>query len=171
VELLSLPTPLTQEHWDRHLAQISIDSSAREMKAQTARTVQRLSWVIIGAVVALAAQPYTPGREGVHWWLNSGEGVYITLRALAIAAVVAGLTVSLSMRQFESWLNIACLWLGANAGLAMLLFAQGGSNIFPFVIGVGGALTLVTILCGASVGAGVRMLAGLMVRSGSPKTS
>jgi hypothetical protein len=104
---------------------------------------QVLVSALFGALAAALVQPFTP----TGWWLNSGRGVALTSIVLVLLAV--GVRVSAG-----SWLRsrgataAAALWVGANLGLAGMLFRAGPGTIFPIVIVMGAGISA------AAVGAG-----------------
>src|SRR5689334_14908005 len=100
------------------LARVPVNSSGGDMRSGAARTLYRTAWIVVGAVVAVAVQAHSPSRAGLHWWLDSSQGVYVTVRALGITAVLAGLTVPPPLWQLKHWVDVACVWIGANLGLS-----------------------------------------------------
>ena len=92
----------------------------------------------VGIAVALALYPFT------GWWLNSSEGVKITLPVLFGVAVLAG----------GGWARAMWLWLGVMAGMIGLLGWVGPGNIWPIV------LVLAALLTAGAIGAGSLVRAG-----------
>jgi hypothetical protein len=89
----------------------------------------------VGIAATLALYPFT------GWWLNSSEGVRITLPVLfGVAVLVAG-----------CWERATWLWLGVLAGMTGLLGWLGPGNIWPIVLVVAALLTAVAIGMGALV--------------------
>lgn len=92
----------------------------------------------VGIAVALALYPFT------GWWLNSSNGVRITLLVLFSVAVLVG----------GSWERAVWLWLGVMAAMTGLLAWLGPGNIWPIV------LAFAAVLTAGAIGAGFLVRAG-----------
>jgi hypothetical protein len=105
--------------------------------------------VLAGGIVAALVQPFTPAG----WWLDSSRGVAITSIVLAVAAVAVGfLARSLPLRNPIA-AAASAFWLGANVGLAMVLFRSGPGTLFPIVLAIGAGISAVAVGAGAITGA------------------
>jgi hypothetical protein len=105
--------------------------------------------VLVGGIVAAFIQPFTP----TGWWLNSSRGVAITSIALALTAVAVGfLARSLPFRN-PIVAAASAFWLGANIGLAVVLFRSGPGTLFPIVLAIGAGISAVAVGAGSIIGA------------------
>lgn len=105
-----------------------------------------IPWLVAGWMAALATQ-------ASGWWLNSGRGVLITTLTFA---VVAYLILFFSRRGH--WVRLVCFWIGAQAGLARMMFhpdprfPNDDLSLFPIVLVIGGLISAVAIGLGGSLG-------------------
>jgi hypothetical protein len=96
--------------------------------------------LLVGAAVAASLQ----GVAG--WWLNSGEGVAVTLTGVFACAVL------FAWRGGASRPRATALWVGVMAGLAARLVVMGPGTIWPIVLAVSAGLTAVTTVAGTRIG-------------------
>jgi len=94
--------------------------------------------LFVGVSVVLALYPFT------GWWLNSREGMRITLPILFGVAVLVG----------GCWERATWLWLGVMVAMTTLFGWLGPGNIWPIVLVVAAVLTAGAIGTGSLVGAG-----------------
>lgn len=105
--------------------------------------------VLAGGIAAAFVQPFTP----TGWWLNSSRGVAITSIALALTAVAVGfLARSLPFRNPIA-AAASAFWLGANIGLAVVLFRSGPGTLFPIVLAIGAGISAIAVGAGSIIGA------------------
>ena len=104
---------------------------------------------LLGGITAAAVQPLTP----TGWWLNSGRGVAITTTTLAVlAALVAARLVKWPVRSRDA-AAMSALWVGANIGMAVMLFRAGPGTIFPIVLAMGAGISALAVGAGSLAGA------------------
>jgi hypothetical protein len=99
-----------------------------------------IPWLIAGWFAAI-------GTQASGWWLNSGHGVLVTTTTFA---VVAFLVLFFSHRAHR--VRLVFLWIGAQAGLARMLFHADELSLFPIVLVIGGMLSAVSMGLGGSLG-------------------
>lgn len=105
--------------------------------------------VLIGAITAALTQPFTP----TGWWLNSGRGVAITSTVLVLMAVATSFLVRSGPMTRDRVAAAAALWIGANIGIAVVLFTVGPGNLFPIVLAIGAGISAAAVGAGSAVGA------------------
>lgn len=120
-------------------------------------------WNTFAAILALGAQWFVPSVDGIRWWLNSHDGIVITVSALFAGGLLLGSTMPWAPWQRSQWVAAFLFWVSANVALAGVLFASGGSNLFPIVLSIGGALTFAAIAGGVAVGSAARGLGQLVI--------
>ena len=104
---------------------------------------------LLGGIAAALVQPLTP----TGWWLNSGRGVAITTTTLAVlAALVAARLVKWPVRSRDA-AAMSALWVGANIGMAVMLFRAGPGTIFPIVLAMGAGISALAVGAGSLAGA------------------
>jgi hypothetical protein len=91
--------------------------------------------VIAGFAVATTVQ------VTLDWWLNSGQGVAVTVLASFVATLVV----------FRRWHDALAFWAAMMFGNVVILFSIGPGTIFPIVIIIGGLLTGSAVLAGWSL--------------------
>jgi hypothetical protein len=107
-----------------------------------------LALALLGGIAAALAQRFAP----TGWWLNSGQGVALTMGVLAALAVPVGAAALAWPIGAAALAWPGALWAGANLGLAIVLFHIGPGTIFPIVLAVGGGLSALAIAAGSLVG-------------------
>jgi hypothetical protein len=102
---------------------------------------------LIGGIAAASVQRLTP----TGWWLNSGQGVAIASAALALLAIIVGVTEGRPLSS-GGVLRPIYLWAGANIGLAIYLFAVGPGNLFPIALMFGAGISALAVAAGSLIG-------------------
>jgi hypothetical protein len=110
---------------------------------------RRLVLVVAGGIVAAFVQPLTP----TGWWLNSSQGVALTSIALALTAVAVGFLARFLPSRNPIVAAASVFWLGANIGLAVVLFRSGPGTLFPIVLAIGAGISAVAVGAGSIIGA------------------
>jgi hypothetical protein len=105
--------------------------------------------VLAGGIVAAVVQPFTP----TGWWLNSGRGVAVSSITLVLTAVVVGFRARTLPVRNPVAAAASAFWLGANIGMAVVLFRSGPGNLFPIVLAIGAGISAIAVGAGSIIGA------------------
>ena len=91
------------------------------------------------------------GGEHAPWFLNSGRAVGFTMGCVFVASVVEA-----ALNTSELPVGGVTIAAGAATAMTVVFMTGPGSNIFPIVLAVGGALLLLSSVTGALVGWAIR---------------